>query len=257
MRDDEPDTQPTPSRRHDLSLTLMWVAAGTDRFVRTVADLGPDGLSRPSLLPGWTRAHVVAHVARNADALARLASWARTGTETPMYASPEQREQEIEATAGLPVDLLHADLLASAATLEDAFASMDADAWAARVRSRQGREIRASVLPWMRVRELWLHAVDLDAALTVAPMPPDLVEELLRDVVGTVARNEGCPPVVLEVLDRPDVRPTQLRLGPADRPDAVTVAADATDLLTWVSGRGVPPGLHVHGGALPVLPAWL
>ena len=40
--------------------------------------------------PGWSRRHVVAHVGYNARALTRLVEWAKTGIETPMYASADQ-----------------------------------------------------------------------------------------------------------------------------------------------------------------------
>ena len=46
-----------------------------------------------------TRAHVLTHVARNADAMANLIQWARTGTPTPAYASREQRDADIAAGA--------------------------------------------------------------------------------------------------------------------------------------------------------------
>jgi maleylpyruvate isomerase len=34
-------------------------------------------------LPGWTRGHLLTHVARNADALRNLLTWARTGCHVP------------------------------------------------------------------------------------------------------------------------------------------------------------------------------
>jgi hypothetical protein len=80
-----------------------WCADG-ERFFGEALDrlpgAGPDG---PSLLPGWSRRTVIAHVARNADALCNLLTWARTGVETPMYASAEAREAAIAATAQLPL----------------------------------------------------------------------------------------------------------------------------------------------------------
>ena len=42
----------------------------TRRLVRTVDELSDEDLSAPSLLPGWSRAHVVAHLALNAEGLA-------------------------------------------------------------------------------------------------------------------------------------------------------------------------------------------
>ncbi len=46
-----------------------------------------EGFVQPCGLPDWTRADVVAHMARNADALMNLLAWARTGDEKPMYPS--------------------------------------------------------------------------------------------------------------------------------------------------------------------------
>src|SRR4051794_11014829 len=41
------------------------------RVTRTVDGLRADDWSAASLLPGWTRAYVVAHLARNAEGMAR------------------------------------------------------------------------------------------------------------------------------------------------------------------------------------------
>ena len=84
---------------NDPRRTLPWVDTGTALFLETVAGLSDTDLAAPSGLPGWTRAHVAGHVARNADALGNLVTWARTGVETPAYASPEQRAADIETTA--------------------------------------------------------------------------------------------------------------------------------------------------------------
>ncbi|MYW05496.1 maleylpyruvate isomerase N-terminal domain-containing protein, partial [Streptomyces sp. SID3343] len=69
-----------------------WLREGTRVFADRVAELPEDAFGGPSALPGWSRAQLVAHVARNADALANLAAWARTGVETPMYADARERE---------------------------------------------------------------------------------------------------------------------------------------------------------------------
>ena len=62
------------------------MAVSTDRLLATVDGLDDAALRQPSRLPGWTRAHVLTHIARNADGLVNLVTWARTGEETPMYA---------------------------------------------------------------------------------------------------------------------------------------------------------------------------
>ena len=53
----------------------------TQRLLSTARVLAEPDLRAPSLLPGWSRAHVLAHVARNADAMRNLLIGARSGTD--------------------------------------------------------------------------------------------------------------------------------------------------------------------------------
>ncbi|MDP9427768.1 MAG: maleylpyruvate isomerase N-terminal domain-containing protein, partial [Actinomycetota bacterium] len=80
-------------------------------FATALGRLTDEELDRPSLLPGWGRRHVLAHVARNADALLNLLTWARTGAETPMYPSAEARDAGIAETAALEAPRLRAELV--------------------------------------------------------------------------------------------------------------------------------------------------
>lgn len=241
----------TPRRRHDTDLTLTWVDQGTRLLADLVAGLGDDDFPAPSLLPGWSRAHVVAHVARNAEALVRLAGWARTGEEDPMYASAEQRDAEIASTATEPPAELRHLLAGTASELDQAFEAMGEQGRQATVRTRQGLPVRGGVLPWMRVREVWLHAVDLDAGDVLGAAPADLVDELVADVTATLARDPACPGLELLATDREE--PWQV--GDAPR---TAVSGRAVDLLRWLSGRSAGGDLQVRGGgALPALPVWL
>jgi maleylpyruvate isomerase len=233
-------------RRHDLTVTLPWMREGTAVLLAAADRLTDDDLRAPSTLPGWTRAHVLGHVARNAEALTRLATSARTGVPTPMYADREQRAREIETSAELPPTTLRQELKSTAADLEEHLSALDDTAWQARVRSALGRDIPAAEIPWMRVREVWLHAIDLAAATTFADLPAALTETLLDDVTATLSTRPACPPVHLTPTDRD----TTWRLGPTT-PEPPTVAkAPAADLLAWTTGRTTRPEL------VP-LPAWL
>ena len=93
---------------------LSWSATGTRLFLDAVAGWGEEQYLAPSGLPGWTRKHLVAHVAANADALSNLVRWAATGEETPMYSSMEQRNADIEAGSAKPAAELAAWLQGSA-----------------------------------------------------------------------------------------------------------------------------------------------
>ena len=84
----------------DVNVWLASVGAATGRLLATTAALADPEVREPSLLPGWTRGHVLSHIARNADGLINLLRWAHTGTQIPMYASQQARDADIEAGAG-------------------------------------------------------------------------------------------------------------------------------------------------------------
>ncbi|WP_435283496.1 maleylpyruvate isomerase family mycothiol-dependent enzyme [Streptomyces koelreuteriae] len=226
---------------------------GTAAFEADVHWLTDQGLTRPSYLPGWSRAHVVAHVARNADALVNLLTWARTGVETAMYAGPEQRAGEIEDGARLPAQELRADLLEADSRLHQELAALPDEAWGALVRTARGREVPASQVAWMRVREVWVHAVDLGADTTFDAVPRDVCAALIDDVVTAFRARRDFPPVELraEEADR-------LWLLGASGGAAVVVTGDVPSLAAYATGRAVPGPLHAAGGgSIPKLPAWL
>jgi maleylpyruvate isomerase len=230
--------------RHDTGATLTWMREGTAHLVRHAEKLADGDLPGPSLLPGWTRAHVLGHLARNAEALTRLATWARTGVETPMYADSTQRAAEIEESASRSPARLRAELVSTADTLAGALDVLTARQWQSPVRSALGREIPAAEIPWMRIREVWLHAVDLDTGAAVTDLPAGVVDLLLDDVTAALSRKDGCPNLTLTPTDRA----TTWRLGSA--PSEHTIAAPAAELAGWLTGRG-------HTGNRPALPTWL
>jgi maleylpyruvate isomerase len=154
-----------------------WVAEGTALCRKALVDL--DG---PSQLPGWTRKHVAAHLALNAEALGNLVAWARTGVEQPMYASADRRNADIEAGALRPADELIAWFEESARLLSSAMGELTDEQWQARVRTAQGRDVPATEIPWMRSREVMIHAVDLGTGVTFADLPDDFLEKLCADI---------------------------------------------------------------------------
>jgi maleylpyruvate isomerase len=216
----------------------VWLRDGTAQVLGVVDRLSDAALREPSGLPGWTRAHVVGHLARNADALGRLADWARTGVQTPMYRDREQRAAEIEESAAQPAAVLRRDVAATAVRLAEKLAVPGPYP----VRTATGRTVPATEIPWMRVREVWLHAVDLKAGFDVAELPADLVDALLDDVTPTLSARPGCPGLLLV----PDDRDRTWRLGPGPSP-VEERTGPAARLLAWVTGRD-------GGGELP---SWL
>lgn len=75
---------------------LRSVREATDRLLTAVAKLDNAALAEESHLPGWTRGHILAHLARNADALVNVFEG------RPMYESATARDADIERDAGRP-----------------------------------------------------------------------------------------------------------------------------------------------------------
>lgn len=243
-----------PARHDDvvdprLAAALQLARRGTAYFSRKLNELGDAELDGPSLLPGWSRRHVIAHVGYNARALTRLLEWACTGVETPMYSSADQRRDEIDYDATLsPVALRH--LVAhSNVHLNVQWLDLPAKSWQAQVRTAQGRTVPAAETPWMRTREVWIHAVDLDNGGSFTDFPPELVDALTADVLATWQRRDTTPNVRLVPTDRPTADP------PAPNADTV-LQGTAADLLRWAAGRGARR-IVASSGTTPEPPSWL
>jgi maleylpyruvate isomerase len=179
--DGSPRTSHPPDASPRTSAVRRWMDDGTARFLNAVDGLPDKGFAAPTPLPGWTRAHLVAHVHHNAKALLRLLHWARTGERTPMYASAGQRRAEIEEGALLPVPRLRALVRGSADELAAAVDELPDGAWDNEVVTAQGRTVPAREVLWMRTREVAVHAVDLDAGTGFGDLPAGLNAALAAD----------------------------------------------------------------------------
>jgi len=234
---------------------LEQAATGAAAFEAAARDAARHGgLTQPSGLPGWTQGYVVAHVARNADALVNLLTWARTGVPTPMYASPEARAAQIEADAQRPDGELLEDLTAAGARFARAAAAATGDHWLVPVQTALGKTVPAATVPWMRTRETWVHAVDLGGGVTLADVPRPVTELLLDDAVADFAGRADVPAVVLRATDTT----RNWVLGATASDPSVEVTGATASLAAYVMGRPVPGPLEADGGRpVPELPAWL
>lgn len=231
--------------RHDVEGTRAWMRSGTEVLGRAVDSLPDADLDGPSALPDWTRRHVVAHLARNAEALGRLLAWARTGVPTPMYADADQRASEIESSAQVDAARLRGELTDTATALDDDVAALTDAQWQATVRSARGREIPAAEVPWLRAREVWLHALDLDAGVDVGQLPPAFGVALVDDVVEFFAAGPDAPAIRMSCSER------TWSIGV----DGPLVQGEPAYLAAWLTGRSEGEGLSYV--ELPKLPRWL
>lgn len=249
---------PTQRRADQRSTTeravglLPAVREATERLDLVVSGLDDETIHRPSRLPGWSRAHVVTHLARNADALVNLLTWARTGVEHPMYASSADRDADIEEGADRLARVLREDLIAASERFLAAAENLPEQAWLTQVAGRTPATFPAANVPAMRLFEVWVHLVDLDAGFGFGDVPSAHLEPLLAAAVTRYVDRADGPNARLTV-ELPDggERVWQLTGGAGDGTAEVT--GSAADVLAWLSGRGDGSRLR---GDVPVLPAW-
>ncbi|MGC4995972.1 maleylpyruvate isomerase family mycothiol-dependent enzyme [Streptomyces sp. DT195] len=221
---------------HDLAR----VREATDRLLSAAAALDNAALTEPSRLPGWTRGHVLAHVARNADALVNVLGG------RPMYVSAEARDGDIERDAPRPQDVQLTDVRDSAARF-DAAGSAPGD-WTRVVELRNGVTDVAARLPFRRWAEVELHHVDLGIGYELEDLPAEFTE---RETEFLAQRFLGHPDVPATLL----TDGTRAWSTGQEAPDPeVTVTGTPADLLGWLAGRRAGTALEVKGGELPALP---
>jgi maleylpyruvate isomerase len=147
--------------RRDLSDRID---QATQRLLDTARIITDPDLRAPSLLPGWTRGHVLAHVARNADAMRNVLAGVRTGQDRPGYASAAAREAGIEQDAGRRAAEHAADLADSAMALRTVARQLPDECWQVPVRMLDtATSFPAAELLIRRLVEIELHHCDLGA----------------------------------------------------------------------------------------------
>jgi maleylpyruvate isomerase len=226
--------------------TLGWMHDGTRKLLADVAALPDAALDGPTELPGWSRRYLLSHVAANAGALRNLVHWARTGEERRMYSSPEQRDADIANGSQLPAADLRARLESSAQALAADLDTLPESAWDAKIVTAQGLTRSASEIPWMRVREVYIHAIDLAAGITWADLPPEFLTDLLDDVTARRSSKGGGPALAVAATDTGHT----WEVAGAGAP--LPVSAPLADLAAYLTGRPAP-----ELTAAPALPAWL
>jgi maleylpyruvate isomerase len=208
----------------------------------------------PSLLPDWTRGHVLAHLARNADGIARTLSGALRGEHLARYpGGAAGRNADIEAGAGRPLAEQLLDVQQSAERLDRLFAAVaDVDGWGLECDDRT-----AGAYVGGRWREVEIHRVDLGGSYGAADWPSAFVRYLLPSLLsglddrvpdGTALRIQITP----ERSVTTDLGGSVWTCGDGD-PTAVTGPDWA--VLAWLLGRPAAAGAHLSGA--PELARWL
>ena len=211
---------------NDVRRDLRGAALAHERLTVGLAGLTDGDARRPSLLPDWTIAHTLTHIARNADShvlMLEAASGGEIGAQYP--GGMEQRNADIEAGAGRSAAALVADVADSNSRLEDAWLAMTDAGWEGEGNSVFG-PVPINDLPFRRWRETVVHHADLGLVYGWREWPADYVRvELTRRTMEWASRK----PMGLTTLP-----PIALALSEHER-------------VAWLLGRATVDGLDAAG----------
>jgi maleylpyruvate isomerase len=219
----------------DIPAQLELNAASTSRLLDSLAVLDDRAVAAPSLLPGWNRAQVLTHLARNADGFAGMYAAARQGEVGRQYPDGRVgRAADIDVGRHRPAARVDADLRSSVRRLADETGRLHPDEW-----DLEGEVFAGRVALWetllARRREVEVHHADLGMAYRPADWPEDFVSaELAVAAADLPSRLE--PNAALRLVST-DGRQWEAA-GPDGRSaDATVVAGPSSQILAWLLGR--------------------
>jgi maleylpyruvate isomerase len=221
----------------------------TTRYLGALTVLQSADLEAPSALPRWTRAHVVAHLSRNADAFTRVLDQVAAGQEATMYDSAEARDRDIEETVSThDAPGLLEDAVQSSRRLQRGLAAYDGPPDASYRRVPGGAEVFAldTVGP-RRLVEVEVHHADLLLDYRPADWPAGFSRELIARRLDELGLDG--PSMVLSSTDVDGL----WKFGSGAGPE---VSGTAGDLAWWLVGRGGGTGLVSSTGELPQIARW-
>ncbi|MDX6371565.1 MAG: maleylpyruvate isomerase [Nocardioidaceae bacterium] len=225
---------------------LELLDSSTRRLVRSVDAMTDDQWRQPSLLPGWTRSHVVAHLTLNAEVLSGALEGVHEGRAVPMYASDDIRDRDIAALSTASPTALRDRFLGSTTVIGEWVEEL-ADNLAGIVveRTPGGRQFPASDVGAMRVREVEIHHADLALDYTAADWSDDFVGLLLDWRSASYAGPAGFT-----------AEATDLGRTWTFGSGGPTVSGPGSALAWWTTGRGTGDGLTSDDGRVPRIEAW-
>jgi len=206
-----------------LNIHVVGCAESHQKLLQSLESLTDKQCREPSALPGWTRGHVLSHLARNAESHVHVLQCAARGEVGEQYVGgAKARKQGIETHATDSAEALVASVRKSIYALEGQWAATSSEGWQGRGVNSAGASIAMSDIVFLRWREVEVHHADLALAFTFANWNSTYVRyELDRQVMmWRASKPMGLTPVPK----------TALQLSPNER-------------LAWFLGRTEVEGL--------------
>jgi len=168
-----------------LNEHVVGCAAAHQRLLAALETLTDEQCRGTTALPGWTRGHVLNHLARNADSHVHLLQCASRGEVGEQYpGGAAARNAGIEDGAGRSAQQLVADVRRGIYALEAQWAATNAEGWQGEGVNSAGAAIPMSDIVFLRWREVEVHTSDLDLGVTWQQWSAEYVRyELERQVM--------------------------------------------------------------------------
>ncbi|QIV86997.1 maleylpyruvate isomerase family mycothiol-dependent enzyme [Glutamicibacter mishrai] len=226
-----------------LHSDLSRLGRETAMMSATIQTLSSEELAADSLCEGWSRAHVIAHLASNGRSLVKLVDWATSGEPQKLYASQDARNAEIDQLAALPREELLAAFDESATYFAQECERLAGELAVEEV-DLHGKIIPATSIVALRIAEVVIHHHDLDTAWTIEEADPVSQENAVEAAVRT-----------MRVKDAPGMT---LRSEEGDEwvigDGSLTVRADRAGLVEWLAREN---DRYIEAdGPIPQLPTW-
>lgn len=162
-----------------LRAEMLAARRGQAFFARTLNELRDADFAGSSLIPGVSRARLVAHVGYHARAFARVIEGAGRDRSVPLFESPQHRDEELSLGATLPTEALRNLVAHAAVHLNVEWRDLPEPAWNRTVQLSDDEYGPASRTVALRAAELWQHAIDLANGALPSDIPPDLRDRAL------------------------------------------------------------------------------
>ncbi|MFE4195546.1 maleylpyruvate isomerase family mycothiol-dependent enzyme [Paenarthrobacter sp. NPDC056912] len=220
-----------------------------DVVTRLLAKLDESSIAQPSGLPGWTRGHVLAHLAGISNAMARQLEYARRGETVELYdGGMDGRTKAIDLAAGHSLAQHTESVGAALASALAAFDALEPDDWQARIAYRDGTVFDGGLALW---RELTIHASDLNLGYGPETWSRPFCEHLIDFLAARVPETSK---FVLQPTGLP-------RLSIGNGGTSIAITGMLTDIAAWLAGREPSLGslratAAADGIDLPALLPW-
>ncbi len=222
----------------ELTATIDGCTNAHRRLEQTIASIDDRTVRRASRLPDWTVAHVLTHLARNAESHVRMLRAASEGRSVEQYEGGyQQRSEDIEAGSNRPAREIRDDVRSTAEELEATWAGLSPSDWSSHGLA-EGIEWPCRVLPFHRWREVELHHTDVGLGYTPGDWPDEYVDRELPLALSALPDRMG------------DVHGRQMLawlVGRGEQPATLEIAP-------WPAGRehylAAPPGLEDLDGRI-------